>query len=109
MAKITTLEQPFSIQSESDMYLAFLDGKHCQTIEEFHIQLAKALKFPDYYGRNLDALDEMLNDLDWIHEQKILLIIFRNHLWLSNDDEIKTRVLEILNEMDSKLVEIILK
>ncbi|MBQ5991933.1 MAG: barstar family protein [Clostridia bacterium] len=39
------------------------------TVEETHTYLAKALRFPDYYGRNLDALHDCLTDLSrsvWI-------------------------------------------
>ena len=109
MAKITTLQEPFYIHSESNMYLAFLDGKHCQSIDQFHIKIAEALQFPDYYGQNLDALDEMLNDLEWINQNHILLIIQRSHLWLSDNDEMKADILQILSDVSSKSFEIILK
>ena len=109
MAKITTLQEPFHIHAESNMYLAFLDGKHCQTIDQFHVKIAEAFQFPDYYGQNLDALDEMLNDLEWINQDYILLIIQRSHLWLSDDDELKADILQILSDVSSKSFEIILK
>ncbi len=109
MAKITTLQKPFYIHSESNMYLAFLDGKQCQTIDQFHIKIAEAFQFPDYYGQNLDALEEMLNDLEWINQDYIILIIQRSHLWLSDDDELKADILQILSDVSSKSFEIILK
>ncbi len=34
------------------------------TPEKAHDALARALSFPDYYGRNLDALHDCLTDLD---------------------------------------------
>lgn len=40
---------------------------HCETIQEkaqLHAALADALSFPDWYGKNLDALYDCLTDLD---------------------------------------------
>jgi len=36
--------------------------------------LAKELKFPAYFGRNWDALDELLRDFSWIPSQRIVII-----------------------------------
>ena len=42
---------------------AYLDGVQADKAANFHIQIASALGFPDYYGRNLDALADCLGDL----------------------------------------------
>ena len=34
--------------------------------EKAHEELARALAFPDYYGRNLDALHDCLGDLNGV-------------------------------------------
>ncbi|MGU3470470.1 barstar family protein [Paenibacillus sp. D51F] len=39
-----------------------LDGSKLATIEAFHDALSRELHFPDYYGRNLDALYDCLTD-----------------------------------------------
>ena len=36
------------------------------TPEKAHVDLAKALAFPDYYGHNLDALHDCLTSLDGV-------------------------------------------
>lgn len=34
-----------------------------ETVEAFHDFIAEALGFPEYYGRNLDALSDCLGDI----------------------------------------------
>ncbi|MFT3675212.1 MAG: barstar family protein [Chitinophagaceae bacterium] len=35
---------------------SYLEGASMKTIKDFHGLLKNALRFPDYYGENLDAL-----------------------------------------------------
>ncbi|ASS64962.1 MULTISPECIES: barstar family protein [unclassified Paenibacillus] len=42
--------------------ILLLDGSKLATIEAFHDALSRGLHFPDYYGRNLDALYDCLTD-----------------------------------------------
>ncbi len=45
------------------MRYALLYGAELQTMEEMHDDIAKKLDFPDWYGRNLDALFDCLTDI----------------------------------------------
>ena len=36
--------------------------------------IGRALHFPGYYGRNLDALEECLGDLSWLPEGEVVLV-----------------------------------
>ena len=40
-----------------------LDGQTIDSCEALHRRLAEGLRFPDWYGRNLDALYDCLTDL----------------------------------------------
>ena len=40
-----------------------LDFSQCQSQGDIHEYLKKVFAFPDYYGRNLDALFDMLGDI----------------------------------------------
>jgi len=42
----------------------YVDGWHHQTSSEVLTAIGEALSFPDHYGRNLDALNDCLRDLD---------------------------------------------
>jgi len=73
--------------------LARIDGSQSKTLKAFYNRMAEALDFPDYFGYNLDSLDEMLNDLQWIKENKIVIFIQDSATWLSaekSDDKLTT-------------------
>lgn len=58
------------------IFLAFIDGQKCAVLLHFYEEIAKALNFPDYFMPNFDSLDECINDLSWIEENEIRLLIF---------------------------------
>lgn len=41
-----------------------IDGRRCKTKEKTHEYLAKKKGFPPYYGKNLDALADVLSSYD---------------------------------------------
>ena len=44
--------------------------------------ISKALRFPDYFGSNWDALDECLSDMEWLPAEGYVLIMSEsNALW----------------------------
>src|SRR5262245_60925240 len=52
-----------------------IDGTRCQTAPALLAEFAHALEFPAYFGRNWDALEECLVDLDWLPAEGYLLVI----------------------------------
>ena len=97
MAHFTLVSVPYSHETTPKTFVAILDGSQAQTIESFYDLIAQILNFPDYFGKNLDALDEMINDLGWI-EQKTVVVVFRNYgdLLADENEEMKEMMLTVL-------------
>lgn len=45
--------------------MMILDGKNMTTRSDAHDEIARVLELPDYYGRNLDALWDLLGEKQW--------------------------------------------
>ena len=82
-------------------FVAHLDGKSNTTKKAFLENIGKAFNFPDYYGQNLDALEECIGDLSWIMEDDFALGIDHSADLLSEDADTKKIVLSILKESTS--------
>jgi hypothetical protein len=47
-------------------YAGYINGKEVNDKRAFLLAAGSALAFPAYYGRNWDAFEEMVRDLDWL-------------------------------------------
>ncbi len=97
---------PESYFQENNIRYVFIDGNTCKDLQSGYKTLQQQLSFPDYFGNNLDALEEMMSDLDWISEDKIKIIILNVEDLFDKTPEKKKDFLEVLNSSADK-VEII--
>lgn len=77
-----------------------LDGQKTQTLRGFYEEVADALAFPEEFGFTLDELDEMLSDLSWLEDEKIVVYISQSEHFIEkerNPEKIST----LLNLLDA--------
>jgi hypothetical protein len=60
-------------EAGASMAVRLLRGQNMETMDCFYNELAAALQFPLYFGRNWNALKECLLDLDWMPSDGYLL------------------------------------
>jgi len=58
-----------------DFDMAVLNGDDAGTRAGFFQELARALRFPDYFGRNWDAVYDCLTDLNWLPAAGYVLVL----------------------------------
>ncbi|MES1221672.1 MAG: barstar family protein [Bacteroidota bacterium] len=96
-----------SYYTDNNTRYVFLDGLACKKLDACFTSLQEQLSIPDYFGKNLDALEEVLDDLEWIKEEKIKIIISHVSSLLENNPAKKKIFLEILHADNNKKIEII--
>ncbi|KAA0955383.1 barstar family protein [Sporosarcina sp. ANT_H38] len=65
--------------------------------DNYHKDLAKTLKFPAYYGENLDAFNDCLSDK--VPDHKGFVLAFRNYdIFAKKYPEIAFNILDIIQE-----------
>jgi RNAse (barnase) inhibitor barstar len=63
---------------KSDTYQVRIDGARMGTLRTFYTRIAKELRFPAHFGRNLDALFDCLCDLEGIEEAQSVVVTIQN-------------------------------
>lgn len=61
--------------------------------------IGRALRFPPYYGRNLDALEECLTDLSWLPSGEVMLVWEGSDALRRADPKGHRELLELLGEV----------
>lgn len=88
--------------AEAAQALAFtvarIDLKGCLDKECMLRAFARAMRFPEWFGGNLDALADSLGDLSWLPASGYLLLLEHGDAWRQADDENFATLLDILNE-----------
>src|ERR1700712_3091021 len=97
ISKLTT-----NYYAADDTRYVFIDGRACTNLDACFAILQEQLSIPDYFGKNLDALEEVLADLEWIDEEKIKIIVSHADSLLRSDTVKKKIFLEILHTADNE-------
>jgi len=83
------------------VFVAEIDGSKAQTLRGFYPRIAKTLLFPDYFGKNLDALLDCLCSLEVIGQQEVVLLIRNAQLFLSKEKpEKKAAALQVFQDAE---------
>jgi RNAse (barnase) inhibitor barstar len=76
-----------------------IDGRRCRSKRALLSVLARALEFPAGSGRNWDALEELLADLDWLPAKGYLLIVTDAQELLAESDDDYDSFVEIMQSV----------
>ncbi len=68
-------------------------------------RIAEALRFPEWFGGNWDALADCLNDLSWWPSEGYVLVLEHASEWRAHDRESFDMALEILGEAAARWAE----
>lgn len=66
-------------------FVAEIDGAKAQTLRSFYPRIAKVMLFPDYFGKNLDALYDCLCSLEVTGRAEVVLLIRNFPQFLSKE------------------------
>lgn len=78
--------------------VASVDFAGCCDKAEVLARFAQALRFPDWFGDNWDALADCLGDLSWWPADGYLLLLDHAGAWRTADGDAFTTLLDILNQ-----------
>jgi barstar (barnase inhibitor) len=72
MSPFTYSDDPRTILKTDSVSVAEIG--HVSSKEQLLDSIADQLSFPDYFGRNWDALDECIQDLSWLHDADVAVV-----------------------------------
>ena len=90
------LESDCSLLEELGYKKTDLDFQGLKTDSDLHRLFAAQLSFPDYYGNNLDALNDCLCGLEVVNARGRILVLRNFDSCILDQPEIATSVLDIL-------------
>jgi len=77
------------------MIKVILNGKRMITKEKTHAYLKRKFDFPDYYGKNLDALWDLLS----VWDKELLIVIINKEDIIENLSSYGSSLLKLFDEL----------
>jgi len=79
-------------------HIVVLEGNAMSSTDDFYNELIDKLRLPGYFGRNLNALDECVTDLEWLdlEGQPVVVIIRDAELVLRSDREMFEGFIDVM-------------
>ncbi|ADB41479.1 barstar family protein [Spirosoma linguale] len=65
-------------------FIVNIDGKHALTLRQFYEEMADLLEIPNF-GFTLEALNESLNDLQWLEDERVVLYFTNTNEFISKE------------------------
>lgn len=94
----------YTIHSRECLFLV-ITGEEIYTPEELLELLGVGLEFPDYYGKNKDALFDLLTDLSWLPQDEIRVIITHAESYFARFPEWQSELKHIFSEANDQQME----
>jgi RNAse (barnase) inhibitor barstar len=84
-----------------EVFVAEIDGAKARSLRSFYTRIARVLHFPDYFGKNLDALFDCLCSLEHAGRQEVVLVIRNFDQFLDREKpEKRAAVLQVLRDAE---------
>ena len=82
---------------ENQQYvICSFDCSTWKTVDDFHRDVADILKFPEYYGKNLDAFNDCLGDIHLLDNGGCILKFLHFDYFLTRFPEVAWNILDIV-------------
>ena len=75
----------FKSDTTNQNLIFLLNGNKMKNVNSLFNEFAIVLQFPSYFGKNWNAFDECINDLDWFYGENYIIVINEAQNILIND------------------------
>ena len=84
---INNYVEKLKIDLINNFYTATINGELIKNKQDILETFKQIFQFPDYFGYNWDALEECINDLNWLNSKAYLLILINpDKMQLTEED-----------------------
>lgn len=89
------------LQEKNGAFIATIDGKNINSWSEYWNSVATAFSFPDlpeYMQPDYHSYYDLMTDLSWIENRRIMLIIDNANDFFKNNSSLKNDIIKDFNE-----------
>ncbi len=83
----------------SSDFIAHIDGNRTVTLRQFYEEMADLLEIPNF-GYTLEALNDALNDLQWLEDERVVLYVTDTVNFISKERD-PAKMGSVLNVLDA--------